>query len=88
MGIISTDLNKAKDILESEELVAIPTETVYGLAGNIYSEKAINLIFKGELFLCTYYDIRTIKKKTNLCRLRQEIIFSCRKKSISFNRNS
>ena len=46
MGIISTDLNKAKDILDSEELVAIPTETVYGLAGNIYSEKAINLIFK------------------------------------------
>jgi hypothetical protein len=28
---------KAKQI-ENEELVAIPTETVYGLAGNIYSE--------------------------------------------------
>ncbi|GAA4040489.1 L-threonylcarbamoyladenylate synthase [Flavobacterium chungnamense] len=43
---ISTDILKAKEILENENLVAIPTETVYGLAGNIYSEKAINLIFK------------------------------------------
>lgn len=43
---ISKDIVKAKEILENENLVAIPTETVYGLAGNIYSEKAINLIFK------------------------------------------
>jgi L-threonylcarbamoyladenylate synthase len=43
---ISTDIIKAKKILENESLVAIPTETVYGLAGNIYSEKAINKIFK------------------------------------------
>lgn len=38
-------LQKAVAILESEELVAIPTETVYGLAGNIFSEKAIKKIF-------------------------------------------
>lgn len=43
---ISKDIVKAKEILENENLVAIPTETVYGLAGNIYSEKAINKIFK------------------------------------------
>jgi L-threonylcarbamoyladenylate synthase len=43
---ISNDILKAKEILESEKLVAIPTETVYGLAGNIYSEKAINKIFE------------------------------------------
>ena len=46
MSIISKDLNKAKQLLESDELVAIPTETVYGLAGNIYSETAISQIFK------------------------------------------
>ncbi|AJR03143.1 L-threonylcarbamoyladenylate synthase [Siansivirga zeaxanthinifaciens] len=46
MSIISTDILKAIDILSNEELVAIPTETVYGLAGNIYSEKAIKAIFK------------------------------------------
>jgi L-threonylcarbamoyladenylate synthase len=43
---ISTDLLQAKQILENDELVAIPTETVYGLAGNIYSEKAIKKIFE------------------------------------------
>lgn len=45
MSIISSDIQKAKAILENEELVAIPTETVYGLAGNIFSEKAIKSIF-------------------------------------------
>lgn len=43
---ISTDIIKAKQILEDEELVAIPTETVYGLAGNIYSKKALEKIFE------------------------------------------
>jgi L-threonylcarbamoyladenylate synthase len=43
---ISTSIQDAKNILEREELVAIPTETVYGLAGNIYSETAINKIFE------------------------------------------
>lgn len=43
---ISTDINKAKKILENNELVAIPTETVYGLAGNIYNESAIKKIFE------------------------------------------
>ena len=45
MTLISKDISKAVDILNQEELVAIPTETVYGLAGNIYSEKAIKAIF-------------------------------------------
>ena len=42
---ISTNIQKAKDLLKSEEIIAIPTETVYGLAGNIYSEQAISKIF-------------------------------------------
>ncbi len=46
MGIISNDISKAVELLSNEELVAIPTETVYGLAGNIYSEKAIKAIFE------------------------------------------
>ncbi|MDP5157759.1 MAG: L-threonylcarbamoyladenylate synthase [Flaviramulus sp.] len=46
MSIISSDISKAVNILNNEELVAIPTETVYGLAGNIFSEKAINAIFE------------------------------------------
>lgn len=46
MSIISKDIAKAVELLFNEELVAIPTETVYGLAGNIYSEKAITAIFE------------------------------------------
>lgn len=46
MTIVSKDLSKAIEILSREELVAIPTETVYGLAGNIYSETAIKKIFE------------------------------------------
>ena len=37
---------KALSLLKAGELVAIPTETVYGLAGRIDSEKAIQKIFQ------------------------------------------
>ena len=46
MSIISTDIKQAIKILNQNDLVAIPTETVYGLAGNIYSESAIKKIFE------------------------------------------
>lgn len=46
MSIISKDITKALKLLSDEQVVAIPTETVYGLAGNIYSEKAIKAIFE------------------------------------------
>ncbi|MEW4923259.1 L-threonylcarbamoyladenylate synthase [Algibacter sp. 2305UL17-15] len=46
MSIISKDISKAIVLLTNDELVAIPTETVYGLAGNIYSEKAVKAIFE------------------------------------------
>ncbi len=46
MSIISKDISKAITLLNEDELVAIPTETVYGLAGNIFSKKAIKSIFE------------------------------------------
>ncbi|MEH6512588.1 L-threonylcarbamoyladenylate synthase [Maribacter arcticus] len=46
MTIISNDIGRAVEILNNEDVVAIPTETVYGLAGNIYSDKAIRKIFE------------------------------------------
>jgi L-threonylcarbamoyladenylate synthase len=46
MITISNDIILAKKHLENNDVVAIPTETVYGLAGNIYSEKAIKKIFE------------------------------------------
>ncbi len=45
MTLISQDIDQAISILNQDELIAIPTETVYGLAGNIYSEKAIRAIY-------------------------------------------
>lgn len=44
--MITTDINTAKEILLKNELIAIPTETVYGLAGNAYNETAIKKIFE------------------------------------------
>lgn len=43
--MITTDLNIAKIALMNEEIIAMPTETVYGLAGNAYSEAAVKKIF-------------------------------------------
>lgn len=45
MAEVGTDLTKAKQLLEQDQLVAIPTETVYGLAGNALSPAAITKIF-------------------------------------------
>jgi L-threonylcarbamoyladenylate synthase len=42
----ASDLNIAIDILRKGGLVGIPTETVYGLAGDIRSESAISDIFR------------------------------------------
>lgn len=44
--MISQDINQAKQLLEEKELIAIPTETVYGLAGNAWEEEAIKKIFE------------------------------------------
>ena len=43
--MITTDLNLIKQQLEQGDVVGIPTETVYGLAANIFNEQAISTIF-------------------------------------------
>jgi L-threonylcarbamoyladenylate synthase len=43
--IISTDIQQATSLLQADELIAIPTETVYGLAGNALSTPAIKKIY-------------------------------------------
>lgn len=43
--MITTNINKAKKALINDEIISIPTETVYGLAGNAYSETALKKIF-------------------------------------------
>lgn len=48
MNLQGTDIQKARSILTAEGLVAIPTETVYGLAGNGLSNVAITRIFEAK----------------------------------------
>jgi L-threonylcarbamoyladenylate synthase len=46
MALISTSILNVAALLNNNEIVAIPTETVYGLAGNAYSEIAVKKIFE------------------------------------------
>ena len=43
-----TSLTLASDLLKNNEIVALPTETVYGLAGNAFEETAIQKIFEAK----------------------------------------
>ena len=44
--MISNDIKLATQLLENNEIIGFPTETVYGLAGNAFSPDAIKLIYK------------------------------------------
>ena len=44
--MITNDLNQVKAALVNDDIIALPTETVYGLAANIYSRRAIEKVYK------------------------------------------
>jgi L-threonylcarbamoyladenylate synthase len=44
--MITTNLNIAVSALNNDDLIALPTETVYGLAGNAFCDLAIKRIFE------------------------------------------
>jgi L-threonylcarbamoyladenylate synthase len=44
--MITKDLSIIKEQLIQGELIGFPTETVYGLAGNVFNTKAVSAIFK------------------------------------------
>jgi L-threonylcarbamoyladenylate synthase len=46
--MIGTDVHRAANLLKSGKLVAIPTETVYGLAANALDEEDVLAIFKAK----------------------------------------
>jgi L-threonylcarbamoyladenylate synthase len=46
MKSVQSNIKKAKKYLDKNHCVAVPTETVYGLAGNAYSSLSIKKIFK------------------------------------------
>ena len=68
MKINLANIKKAKNLLNKSECVAIPTETVYGLAGNAYSDHACRKIFrlkkrpKNNPLIVHYYDLKKVKK--------------------------
>jgi len=46
MANINSNINKAKESLDADELIGLPTETVYGLAGNGLKAKVVSKIFE------------------------------------------
>ncbi|MFT4754699.1 MAG: L-threonylcarbamoyladenylate synthase [Salibacteraceae bacterium] len=48
MAVIGKDIKEAKEALENGGLVAIPTETVYGLAANAFKEESVIKIFEAK----------------------------------------
>ena len=63
-----SNIKKAINYLNNDDCVAIPTETVYGLAGNAYSDIATSKIFKLKKrpkknpLIVHYYNLRHLKK--------------------------
>ena len=68
MKSIQSNIKKAKKYLDKNDCIAVPTETVYGLAGNAYSNIAVKKIFKlkkrpvNNPLIVHYYDINKLKQ--------------------------
>ena len=60
MKINLANIKKAKKLLILSECVAIPTETVYGLAGNAYSNLACKKIYKLKILYFLKFDFRVV----------------------------
>ena len=67
-------LNKTIALLKKQKIVGLPTETVYGLAGNAYSKVSINKIYKLKRrpkinpLIVHYYDYKKAAKDVFLNR--------------------
>ena len=72
MKINLANIKKAQKLLNKRECVAIPTETVYGIAGNAYSDIACKKIFQLKKrprynpLIVHYYDLKTLIKDCEL----------------------
>ena len=67
MKFIQSNIKKAKKYLDNNHCVAVPTETVYGLAANAYSNSAVKKIFSlkkrplNNPLIVHYYNIERLK---------------------------
>ncbi len=72
MKINLVNIKKARNLLNKRECVAIPTETVYGIAGNAYSDSACKKIFRlkkrpmNNPLIIHYYDLKKLKDDCDL----------------------
>ncbi len=72
MKINLVNIKKARNLLNKRECVAIPTETVYGIAGNAYSDTACKKIFRlkkrpmNNPLIIHYYDLKKLKDDCDL----------------------
>mgnify|MGYP003324105608 CR=1 FL=1 len=72
MKINLANIKKARNLLNKRECVAIPTETVYGIAGNAYSDTACKKIFRlkkrpmNNPLIIHYYDLKKLKNDCDL----------------------
>jgi len=72
MKINLANIKKAKKLLNKSECIAIPTETVYGIAGNAYSDTACKKIFKlkkrpkNNPLIVHYYGLKNLKVDCDL----------------------
>ena len=72
MKINLANIKKARNLLNIGECIAIPTETVYGIAGNAYSDTACKKIFKLKKrpkknpLIVHYYDLKRLESDCNL----------------------
>ena len=72
MKINLANIKKAMNLLNKRDCVAIPTETVYGIAGNAYSDDACKKIFKlkkrpkNNPLIVHYYDLKKLRDDCNL----------------------
>ena len=68
MKTIQSNIKKAKNYLDKNQCIAVPTETVYGLAGNAYSDISIKKIFNlkqrplNNPLIVHYYDINKLQE--------------------------
>ena len=84
MKSIQSNIKKAKKYLDKNQCVAVPTETVYGLAANAYSNVSVKRIFKlkkrpaNNPLIVHYSDINKLK---NDCYISDDFIKLYRKLS-------
>ena len=72
MKILNSSIKKSIKFLKKNDCIGIPTETVYGLAANAYSDKATLKIFKLKKrpkinpLIVHYYNLEMLKKDCHL----------------------